>query len=345
VYAAHLPSRPAKVGPLGSLREQRLDLATMMTTDPPRIDMVLRGLPVGTVGVILGSGGVGKSMLVLYVAHAVATGSDDLGFLLDDAQNEIGRVVYLAGEDDGAILHHRLHAFAARFDADSRDEVVRSMNERIDIVPLVGSAPTLLDRASVLDEAAIAEVRAAAKGTRLLVIDPLRQFHAGDENDNGAMTTLIKALAQIAHEERCAIVLVHHVSKARAKNDDADAAMSRGAIAITDNARWVMALTKLSAKAHADHHLPGEEWRYLCERLVKANYAALGGVTILSRGAGGVLDPVEIVQHDLTREVGEGTSVGEEDAAVDQDLEDSLDPDTGESLVQRLPTLDEFARG
>ena len=319
-----------------ALRDLRLNIGTMMTTEPEPIDMVLRGLPLGSVGVILGSGGVGKSMLVLHVAHAVATGHDDLGCLLDDGDRTTGRVVYLAGEDDDLVIHHRLRAFANHLEPERRDENVRSMAERVDIVPLVGCAPSLLDGAGRLNAAAIAQVREAARGTRLLVIDPFRQFHSGDENDNGAMTTLIKALAQIAHEEHCTIIIVHHVSKAGAKDEEGDAAMSRGATAITDNARWVMALGKISDAIHERLGLPGESWRYLRTRRVKANYAALGGVTILVRSEGGVLAPMPTpAACDMVETIAQMTGHALVESEPVYDDGESLDPRTGDAFPQQ----------
>jgi len=282
-----------------SLLSKRIDLAAAIAATPPPIDMVLDGLPLGSLGVVLGSGGVGKSMMMLHVAHAVAIGTDTLGCLLPENRvTEHGRVVYLAGEDDELIFHHRVHAFARDLNADAR----AAMGERMHVVPLVGSAPSLIDAQGDINDEAMTQIRECAKGTRLLIIDPLRQFHGADENDNGAMTILSKALAKIAHEEKCAIVLVHHTSKAGAKDDDADASMSRGASAITDNARWVMALKKLSEKAIEDHGLLPPAWRYVTTRKVKSNYAALGDVTILERGDGGILSSVAARSRDIVRE-------------------------------------------
>jgi RecA-family ATPase len=281
------------------LRERRVSLVDMIRTKPSPIDMVLDGLPLGALGVILGSGGVGKSIMMIHIGHAVTTGNDTLGCLLPELRvTQHGRVVYLAGEDDEQIVHHRVHAFGKTMS----QEVAAAMQARFEIVPLVGTAPTLLNARGEINDDAIESVRVAASGTRLLIIDPLRQFHAGDENDNGMMTTLSKVLAKVAHEERCAIILVHHISKGGAKDEDADAAASRGASALTDNARWVLALRKLSERTLEDLGLDGPAWRYVSTRLVKANYAALGDASILSRGDGGILAPAHPLLRDPVAE-------------------------------------------
>lgn len=302
-----------------SLRSRRVPLRDMIVTKPNPIDMVLDGLPVGSLGVVLGQGGVGKSIAMLHVAHAVAVGTDSLGCLLPEVRiTNHGRVVYLAGEDDEKIVHHRIHAFG-RYRPEAE---IAAMDARIDIVPLVGTAPTILDGRGEINDEALGEIREAAKGTRLLIIDPLRQFHAGDENDNGMMTVLSKALTRVAHEERCAIVLVHHVSKSGAKDEDADANMSRGAAAITDNARWVMALRKLSDRAVEEFGLALPAWHYVTARRVKSNYAALGDATILTRGDGGILIPSNVVPKSELDRVMESIAGGSiEDAPAVETVE------------------------
>lgn len=70
--------------------------------------------------------------------------------------------------------------------------------------------------------------------------------------------------------------------------------MSRGASAITDNARWVMALRKLSDSTMDDLGLLQPAWKYVMARRVKANYTELGDATILERGKGGVLTPAAL---------------------------------------------------
>ncbi|MHB8147026.1 MAG: AAA family ATPase [Vulcanimicrobiaceae bacterium] len=316
-----------------TLRERRLDLGTMMTTPPPPIDMVLRGLPLGACGVIIGAGGVGKSMEILHIAAVVATGHDDLGCLLDDGEHHTGRVVYLAGEDDDTIIHHRVRAFAEHLAEERRENVIAAIGENVDIVPLVGTAPVLLNAKGEANETALAEIREAASGTRLLVIDPLRQFHAAEEVDNGAMTTLSKAFARIAHEEKCSIIVVHHVNKASVKDDYDDAHAASGASAITDNARWVMLVRKLSEKQHEALDLDGEHWEYLRQKLVKANYAALGPEHILRRGEGGVLSQIMVRERDIVTETITkitGGPVQRPHHEIYDEGDDALDPTTGE---------------
>lgn len=48
---------------------------------------------------------------------------------------------------------------------------------------------------------------------RLVVIDPLRDFHALDENDSGQMVQVLKPLRNWAAESGAALVVVHHSKK------------------------------------------------------------------------------------------------------------------------------------
>jgi hypothetical protein len=289
------------------LLAKKLNIRHAMTIAPPPMDEILRGLTPGMVGVILGTGGIGKSMLVLYIAYAVgcvATGLDPLGCLLPPGIHEPGRIVYLAGEDGEDALWRRLFAFAGSFPEAERAAIVERMHEVVDIAPLVGEAPTLLDHNNLLVESALEDVREAVRGSRAAVIDPLRQFHAGDENDNGAMTLLSKALSKIAVEEKCAIILVHHFSKTGVREGDDGVTASRGAIAISDNARWSMTLRGLGIKEFQKVGLIGERWQYLVVRNPKVNYVGNGSPTILKRIGGGLLAPVTQADYE-----GEGDAI------------------------------------
>ena len=45
----------------------------------------------------------------------------------------------------------------------------------------------------------------------LLVIDPFVIFHNVNENDNGAIDIVVKAIIGIANETRCCVHIVHHI--------------------------------------------------------------------------------------------------------------------------------------
>jgi hypothetical protein len=52
---------------------------------------------------------------------------------------------------------------------------------------------------------------------RLILLDPLRELHGGDENDSAAVAALLAPLRQIQHAHpACAVMVVHHMSKSPA---------------------------------------------------------------------------------------------------------------------------------
>jgi RecA-family ATPase len=71
---------------------------------PPRRWLVRDWVPMGTVTLLSGDGGVGKSLLALQLATATAAGRAWLGRRLD----EHGPALFLTAEDDEAELHRRL---------------------------------------------------------------------------------------------------------------------------------------------------------------------------------------------------------------------------------------------
>lgn len=205
-----------------------LDFAELATTAPPPRDEVLPGLIAGSVGGIIATGGSRKSYFALQIAAAVAGGPDTLGL----APRSTGRVVLLALEDPQQIIHERSRALAQRWSADA----VQQVREYLHIWPLVGAG------ANLLDPVFLAWLRSAIEGARLVIIDTMRRIHQLDENDNGEMSALLAILEQLCAELGVTIIFLHHTAKGSEKGD---AQASRGASALTDNARWILRLDNM----------------------------------------------------------------------------------------------------
>ena len=77
------------------------------------------GLLAGTVGMLAGPGGIGKTMFELQVALAVACGGSICGGLFENMEGDTmtarkpGRVVLVAAEEVVEVIWHRLHAIVA----------------------------------------------------------------------------------------------------------------------------------------------------------------------------------------------------------------------------------------
>ncbi|SMF97865.1 plasmid and phage replicative helicase [Methylomagnum ishizawai] len=205
--------------------------------EKPKIrEYVLPGLLPGKVGAMVSPGGLGKSILSLMLSHVVAGGADLLG--LERCQT--GRVVYLSAEDDAEILHSRLHAIGRLLTEEQRGRCVRNLL----VEDLTSHMPDMLGGNGRAWRESIENL---ATGSRLLFLDTLRSFHAGDENDASLMSVLIGHMRGIASRTGCAIIFLHHTSKWMSTSGQGDAQQaSRGSSVLTDNIRWQSYLVAMS---------------------------------------------------------------------------------------------------
>lgn len=161
-------------------------------TPPPAPHWVIQGLETGDVGILSAPGGMGKSMLCLSLASAVASGQRFFG---QWAVSDPGDVTYLYAEDSPRVMHQRLHALAQM----SEKGLPNAVAHRLHCIGLRGHPPKLMTRGEPSNPViintpvltAIAATLAAQPHPRLLIIDPMIKFHSLDENDNGQMSQFI----------------------------------------------------------------------------------------------------------------------------------------------------------
>lgn len=279
-----------------SLLPRPLAIMDCFTKTPPIPDLVLPGLRVASVGSIVSPGGTGKSMLALQFALFVSAGIDHLGILTEiaraadfanaDQPARTGKVVYLSAEDGADVLHERLFALGAHLSAQQREAVATNLQ----LIDMTAQGGDLFE--SDFRNAVQAEMTDA----RLLIIDTLRTFHSQDESDNGQMSLLITWLRRMAVVKQCAIVFLHHTSKAAALNGLGDVQQaSRGASALTDNIRWQAFLSGLSKDETLDGKvvLPEERGLFVRYGVSKQNYGKKMADVWLRRGDGGVMSRVD----------------------------------------------------
>ena len=175
----------------------------------------------------------------------------------------------------------------------NREVLFELLNNNLHIYPMAGAARLRLDGAEG-SEQELAFLREAAKGARLVILDPLRQFHSGDENDSWVMTNLVHQCLAIATQERCAFILAHHTNKQATVTGYGDkAAASRGSAALTDAARWQLNLSELDHGLARERGIPQvDAWQYVKVDLAKANYLPEQPPVVLHKGVGGVLETV-----------------------------------------------------
>lgn len=213
----------------------------------------------GSVSVVIAPGATGKTALLIGTALALATGRPLLGkavwerpqtvwlWNLEDSEEEIARLVQAAAlhwsicADD---LRGRLYLNNALEGSDLKTAVATRDGFEI-CEPII--------------EALVSEL--VARRVDVLVVDPFVSSHSVNENDNGAIDAVAKQWAMVAVRAACSIVLVHHSKKLGGAEVSAEA--SRGASALANAARSVLALNRMSDDEADKFGIEGEDRRRL----------------------------------------------------------------------------------
>ena len=259
---------------------RKLNIGNCFEEIPPAIDYVLPGMIHGTVGAIISPGASGKSYFAMQLGIQIASGADVLGW---KQSLKTGEVVYLAAEDPPVALHSRLFELGKLLTEADR----RSVIEKFTIHPLVGSRD-LPDLMAPATEHGLIEV---ARGKRLVILDTLRRFHAGNENDSGAMARVIAAMEYLSAETGASVVFLHHSSKSAALGGTVDEQQSsRGSSVLTDNVRWQAYLSTMSKAEAKENKVDPDSRRYFVRfGISKQNYGPPFSDVWFERGTGGVL--------------------------------------------------------
>lgn len=226
---------------------------------PPRRWLYGAQLLRGTVAVIVAPGATGKSALTVGMALALATGRPLLGkevhggprrvwlYNLEDAREELDRSIAAAAWAHGIRCEDagdRLFVDSGLTDAGLCTAVTTRQGFTI-LQPVF--------------DAIVAELN--ARRIDCIIVDPFVSSHQVSENDNGAIDAVAKAWARVAAAADCAIVLVHHTSKAAGMEVTVDRA--RGASALTNAARSVLTLNRMTSEEGQGFGIvAGEERRY-----------------------------------------------------------------------------------
>ena len=274
-----------------------LGIRAALSANPPTLDFVLPGLTAGSVGTVVGAGGVGKTMLLTQLGMAVATGSPAFDNPLTP-RSAPARVVLIAAEESSDILRIRLHAIKKWMDSQPEksssstvaadSDFTALLDKNLRLVPAAGQSVALVNHGATTEFFDI--LCKFCAGARLIIIDPLRRLHDGDENSSSSMTHIVQVLEALARHTGAAVIVAHHVSKASMFNAVTDsAAASRGSSALTDAVRWQANLSGMSEAVARKHRLSGQHKSYACLDFSKANYIAPEPPMWLKRLEGGVL--------------------------------------------------------
>jgi RecA-family ATPase len=228
------------------------ELLTMQLNPPPMLIPTYVAVGLNILG---GDPKGGKSWLALQMAYAVATG----GFFLGEKATQ-GRALYLALEDTKYRLKHRMMAL--------------KMQPTENLVFCTG-APLLA--AGGLQ--AIHDNVHENPGTKLVIIDTLGRMKdqaRGNSNAYEADTQLGAALQATANAGEFALVIIHHMAKARGR--DFLLNMS-GAVGLPGTADAVMAFQRRRNATNGKLHITGRD---IGERATDLEWVNGGGWRLMN---------------------------------------------------------------
>lgn len=212
----------------------------------------------GSLSVIVAPGAVGKTSLLTGSALAMVTGRALLGktvwdgpmrvwlWNLEDSQDELSRLIEAA----------RLHWNISEADVGGRLFVDSALDGAELCVATEDNAGFRI-LAPVID-ALVAEI--IARKVDVLIVDPFVSSHRVSENNNGAIDAVAKQWARVGVRANCAIGLVHHTKKLNGAETTAEGA--RGASALPNAARSVIALNRMGAEEATQWGIEGDERRF-----------------------------------------------------------------------------------
>jgi hypothetical protein len=276
------------------LTDFRLDIRETLSEPPPALDYVLPGLLAGTVGVLVAPGAAGKTTLLTQLACDIAAGAPvGGGVLTSESLNPAGkRVVFFLAEESQAIMHHRIQAalegvqrMAAFQTASACETLAQRLTANLHLYPLAGAGRLQCVDGDGSTTNEMQQMLAACEGARLVIIDPLRRFHAGEENDSAHMSAVVAAFEHVARKTDAAVILSHHANRSSVLNGGGGLATAgRGSSALTDGSRWQANLSGITDQMALRYRIADAERRLFVRLdIAKANYVAASEPTILRR--------------------------------------------------------------
>ncbi|TVV76030.1 AAA family ATPase [Sphingomonas solaris] len=211
----------------------------------------------GTVTAVVAPGGIGKSTYLSATALALVTARDLLG---KTTWGDRKRVWIWNLEDDLDELARSIQAAAKHFGLCASDIgenlFVDSAMEGTGLCTAIIGESGFEIKAPVFAAITAELIR---REIDVLIIDPFVSSHEIEENDNSKIDKIAKAWGRVAKAANCAIVLVHHTSKAGAA--EVTALSARGAVALVNACRSALVLNRMTLDEAQKLGIDGAERR------------------------------------------------------------------------------------
>lgn len=191
--------------------------ADLMTNHPPPRYVIDRLVPRGVVTLLGAHGGAGKSVLGLTFAAHVACGRTWAGQGIDR-----GRAVIVTLEDPASLVNFRLQRIVEAYALDAND-----VAGNVVILDGTESGAALAGETreggvtTLGHTAAMEELRDAAHGATLIIVDNASDGFDANENDRRMVRAFVRRLASIARENNSGLILLAHIDKMAARHGGA----------------------------------------------------------------------------------------------------------------------------
>lgn len=222
------------------------DLSSLFPVAEFSSDVVIKPIPwtirgmwqLGKINFMFGAEKAGKSRLLNWLLVNLFTQPNVFDLAIDHVPK---RILYLAGEEPTEEINARMLRYAA-----FAGVAPRSFIPSISFIQASGMKLNFHSYRLWLEQLLL------DGGYDMLVADPLRRLHDGDENDNSVMSAIFNDMRRWSNNYGITQVILHHTGKL---SDDADldriATWSRGAsdlAAILDTAAFVQRLSAQRVK-------------------------------------------------------------------------------------------------
>ena len=187
--------------PIQQTHRRVVEGTRFVTSSPAEVDWALEGvIERGSNGVIVGEPKAGKSLAIVDLMIAIATGTPWLGFAVPRRM----KCALISREDYPGMTARRIGS------------LFRGSERRIDFegwtwINTRAQTPSFLLEDEVEVSAMIQELK--DEQIEFCCLDVFRRLHMADENDNTEMSKILATLTKIQQEVGCALALVHHANR------------------------------------------------------------------------------------------------------------------------------------
>lgn len=225
----------------GQEPDDLFDLSNMFIKPEP-LKFIFKGYRENTVGILGGTGGVGKSYIALAFLLSYADKNCRLNYLnlFENNKERRGACGYLSLEDDSQLIHHRLYNLHMYFGIKQGDNLLQNLQIKLKYGTMFSLANKEFNKVTV-GEKAYNDILKFCSGKKFVIIDTLRRLSTIDENNSSEMAILFRAIESISYKTGCSVLITAHVGKSK-ENEGKN--QVRGSGSITDDTRFTIILAK-----------------------------------------------------------------------------------------------------